>query len=286
MKIFPLQNNVNFRGATININAFSDTHGNLELADRGLQTLMKNKEDVFEKEEKGKENFLIVGGDWFISGGKTGYLTDPNKPLMKFQGEMLNKFIGKVKEKYPMTKSIFVPGNHETDGGIEIFSQAMRNIDADVIISNLDFKNSYLMQDAIDEGRVIGEKITVVQDDKDPNKKYPVLNLGVMPTNLEFYLNDHDGLELVENCRVPQKYVSSNQTQKTRELIKKRIEEFKSENPNGIVVLTCHTGVNLADEIARETDVDLAFDAHEHKDEIRYVNGTPIVALSQNFQKW
>ncbi len=285
MKIFPLQNNVNFRGATININAFSDTHGNLELADRGLQTLMKNKEDVFEKEEKGKENFLIVGGDWFISGGKTGYLTDPNKPLMKFQGEMLNKFIGKVKEKYPMTKSIFVPGNHETDGGIEIFSQAMRNIDADVIISNLDFKNSYLMQDAIDEGRVIGEKITVVQDDKDPNKKYPVLNLGVMPTNLEFYLNDHDGLELVENCRVPQKYVSSNQTQKTRELIKKRIEEFKSENPNGIVVLTCHTGVNLADEIARETDVDLAFDAHEHKDEIRYVNGTPIVALSQNFQK-
>ena len=186
MKIFPLQNNVNFRGATININAFSDTHGNLELADRGLQTLMKNKEDVFEKEEKGKENFLIVGGDWFISGGKTGYLTDPNKPVMKFKGEMLNKFIGKVKEKYPMTKSIFVPGNHETDGGIEIFSQAMRNIDADVIISNLDFKNSYLMQDAIDEGRVIGEKITVVQDDKDPNKKYPVLNLGVMPTNIEF----------------------------------------------------------------------------------------------------
>src|SRR5699024_12872244 len=168
------------------------------------------------------------------------YLTDPNKPLMKFQGEMLNKFIGKVKEKYPMTKSIFVPGNHETDGGIEIFSQAMRNIDADVIISNLDFKNSYLMQDAIDEGRVIGEKITVVQDDKDPNKKYPVLNLGVMPTNLEFYLNDHDGHELIENCRDPQKYVSSNQTQKTRELIKKRNEELKRENTNGIVIQTLH----------------------------------------------
>ncbi len=285
MKINGFKNDVNFKGATININALSDTHGNLELADRGYQTMIKHEKDVFEKEEKGKANFLIIGGDWFISGGKTGYLTDPNKPLMKFQGEMLNKFIGKIKEKYPMTKSIFVPGNHETDGGIEIFSQAIRNIDADVIITNMDFENSFLMKDAIDEGRVVAEKITVVSDDKDPEKSYPVLNLGIMPVNLEFYLNDHTGLELVENCKVPQKYVSSNQTQKTRALVKARIEEFKEENPNGIVILTCHTGVNLADNLAKETQIDLAFDAHEHKDEVRYVNGTPIVALSQNFQK-
>ena len=285
MKINSFQNNLFFKGATININALSDVHGNLELADSGYQVLMQNEKDIFVKEEKGKKNFLIIGGDWFISGGKTGYLTNPNKPLMKFQGEMLNEFIGKIKEKYPMLKSIFIPGNHETDGGIEIFSQAMRNVDADVIITNLDFENSDLMQDAIHEGKVIKEEITTVADDKNAKKEYPVLNLGVMPVNLEYYLNNHRGLELIENCRLPQKNVSSNQTRKTRELIKQRIEQFRNENPNGIVVLTCHTGVNLADELAKETKIDLIFDAHEHKDETRYINGTPIVALSQNFQK-
>lgn len=285
MQINSFSSNINFKGATINYNAMSDVHGNLELADRGYQTLMKNEKDVFEKEEKGKKNFLVIGGDWFISGGKTGYLTDPTKPLIKFQTEMLNRFIGKIKEKYPRTKSIFVPGNHETDGGVELFHQAMRNIDADVIATNLDFENSTGLYEAIREGKIVREKITTVPDDKDPEKEYPVLNLGIMPVNLEYYLNDHKGLELIENYRIPQKFVSPNQTQKTRALIKQRIEQFRDENPSGIVVLTCHTGVNLADELAKESDIDLAFDAHEHKDETRYVNGTPIIALSQNFQK-
>ena len=143
MKINSIRNNINFKSATINLNVFSDTHGNLELADRGYQTLVKNEKDVFEKEEKGKKNFLIIGGDWFISGGKTGYLTNPNKPLMEFQGEMLNKFIAKIKEKYPLTQCIFVPGNHETDGGVEIFNSAMRNINADVIISRAGASSVY-----------------------------------------------------------------------------------------------------------------------------------------------
>ena len=285
MKINSTHKNINFKSATINLNVLSDTHGNLELVDRGYQTLIQQEKDVFEKEEKGKKNFLITGGDWFISGAKTGYLTNPNKPLMEFQGEMLNKFIAKIKEKYPMTQSIFVPGNHETDGGVEIFNSAMRNINADVIISNLDFKNSTSLKKAIEEGKIIAEQITTIPDDKDPQKKYPVLNLGIMPVNLEYYLNNHNGLELIENCRFPQKNVSPNQTQKTREMIKEKITQFRKDNPNGIVILTCHTGVNLADELAKEADIDLIFDAHEHKDETRYVNKTPIVALSQNFQK-
>lgn len=81
MKIFPLQNNVNFRGATININAFSDTHGNLELADRGLQTLMKNKEDVFEKEEKGKENFFNCWGRLVYFRRQNGLFNRPEQTL-------------------------------------------------------------------------------------------------------------------------------------------------------------------------------------------------------------
>ena len=46
-----------------------------------------------------------------------------------------------------------------------------------------------------------------------------------------------------------------------------------------------HTGVKFADTLARESEVDLVFDGHEHKDPIRVVNGTPIVPLSQNFKK-
>lgn len=283
MKINSFDNFVNFKGATININALSDTHGRLERVDAGYQALMKN--DAFIKEGYGRENFLITGGDWFISGGKKGFITDPDKPLMKFQAEMFNKFVGKIREKYPRLKSIFIPGNHDLDGGVDIFEKAIRDIDADVIATNLDFRKSYKLKAAIKEGKIIDSKITFVTDDKNENQFHPVLNLGIMPVNLSYYQSDLEGMELIDNVFTAQKFVKPEQYRKTMQLTRDEIDRFKKTYPEGKVILTCHTGVGFAENCAEQGGVDLIFDGHEHKDNIRFVNGCPIVALSQNFQK-
>ena len=79
-----------FKAATLNINAFSDTYGELLNANKGLEELRKRKEDVFEPQEKGKANILAICGDWFMDGSKTGYLTNPTKQNGMFQLDVLN----------------------------------------------------------------------------------------------------------------------------------------------------------------------------------------------------
>lgn len=283
MKINPFLNQTSFKGANISITALSDTHGSLELADKGYRTIAGS--DVFEKEKRGNANFLIIGGDWFISGAKTGFMTNPNKPLMKFQAEMLNKFIGKLKEISPSLSAIFVMGNHDLDGGVDLFQETVRDIDADVVITNLDENNSPKMKDAISEGKIVKEHIKAIPDDKDPNMEHYILNLAISPVNLEYFALNHDGLELIEDCRIPQNSVSPAQFEKTKRYAIERINTFREKHPKGKVILTCHTGLNLADEIIKEADVTIAFDAHEHKDETRFVNGVPVICLSQNFDK-
>ena len=79
MKISPINSNYNFKGATININALSDVHGHIERANSAYKSMLNN--ETFEKEERGKINYLINGGDWFINGSKSGYKSDLNKVL-------------------------------------------------------------------------------------------------------------------------------------------------------------------------------------------------------------
>ncbi len=283
MQIADFLNGTNFKGATININALSDTHGHLESVDSAYQTMTKN--DTFIKENKGCKNYLIIGGDWFISGGKKGYRTNPDKPLAKFQTEMFNKFINQIKKNFPDLTTLFVPGNHEFDGGAKIFKDAVDELDADVLISNLDFNNKGILKKEIQEGKVIDSKIDSIKDDKDPNLRHYVLNLGVSPVNLEYY-NETDGeINLVENSKVCQKDFDPKNYQKTKEVILNKVKDFKQKYPDGTVILECHTGLGFADDCAKEGVFDLIFDGHEHKDEIRTVNDTPIVALSKDFKK-
>ena len=111
MQINFTQPSINFKGATINIGALSDTHGHIEKADSAFQALMKQR--AFEKEDTGKINYLITGGDWFISGDKKGYKSAPDKPLMQFQLYIYNKFVSEIKKRFPKLKTLFIPGNHE-----------------------------------------------------------------------------------------------------------------------------------------------------------------------------
>ena len=285
MQITPIKNFIPFKGATVNITALSDTHGNLPSVDVACQSLLSDKNDFFEKEEDGKINFLIIGGDWFISGAKNGFLSAPTKPLIKFQSQMLNKFLSKIREKFPETKTLFVPGNHEFDGGAKLFGETIRDIDMDVVCSNLDFENSPLFEEAIDEGKVVSSKISFVTDDKDETKEYAILNLGIAPVNLSYYQSDLDGINLIENTNTAQKMVKPEQFEQTRKIIRGKIDNFKEEYPNGVVILTCHTGVGFADLLAEDGGINIIFDGHEHKDDTKIVNGIPIIGMNQNFNK-
>ena len=290
MKISLIKNNnstnVSFNAAMLNINAFSDTHGELLYANSALEEMRSRKIDIFCKsDDKASANVIAVCGDWFIDGSRKGYITNPKKEVARFQLDILNEFIRQIKGIASNTMTLFTPGNHEFDGGVKLLDDVLANLDAEVLFSNLDISSSDGFQKSISGNKIINEKIVEIEDDKNPELKHKFLFLGISPVNMPAYQKKLDGVSLIDAIPKPQRYVTKEDYEKTLEYCKGRISKFKRENPNGHVIFMCHTGVNFADTLARESSVDLVFDGHEHKDPIRVVNGTPIVPLSQNFKK-
>ncbi len=274
-----------FKGADININCFSDTHGAVLPADNALETLRENRNDVFCKSGKGRANVTAICGDWFTNGNQKGYLTNPEKPLAMFQLDMLNGLISGIKNIAENTSAIFTPGNHEFDGGVKLLDKVLSNLDAEILMTNLDIENSAGFETSVKEHKIINQKILEVEDDKSPELKHKILFLGISPVNMSAYKKNLDGVNFIDNVNKNQKSVVMGDYSKTLEDCRRRIECFKKENPKGFAVLLSHTGVNFADNLAKNSQVDLIFDGHEHKDETRFINGVPIVSLSMNFKK-
>ena len=286
MKIQPIKyQNQSFKAATININAFSDTHGELYLADNALEEMRNRKKDIFCRNEKGKTNVLAICGDWFMDGGRKGYKANPDKPLAIFQSDIFNEFISQIKKIATNTNVLFTPGNHEFDGGVPLLDEILASLNADTLMTNLDLENSSGFKKSISNNKIINEKVLEVDDDKNPNLKHKLLFLGVIPVNLQMYQKNLNGISLTNNSTKPQALVKKEDYEETLQLCKSKIENFKENNPNGIVIVMCHTGVEFADNLAKEAPVNIIFDGHEHKDDIRRVNSTPIIPLLQNFKK-
>jgi len=283
MKIAGIKYSCPFKGAMININAFSDIHGHIERADSGYQTMLKNK--TFEENKTGKINFLIDGGDWFVACDKKGFKSSPNRTLGDFLIQMQNVFVNTIKAEYPNTKSIFIPGNHEFDGGEESFNKIASGINSKIISSNMDLRNSPTVNKLISEGKIVNYTVDFVQDDKNPKTYYPVLNIGVSPFNMKHYNEEVKGVNFINNIPAPIKAISKNRYAVTTMAIKSIIDGFKSEYPQGIVIATCHTGAGFAENLAEVSKPDIIFNAHEHKTATKFVNNTPIINLSQDFDK-
>lgn len=279
------RSNVNFKGALININALADTHGHLEELNDAFETIKENQRDIFCTEDKGRCNVFTVCGDWFIDGGRKGFETNPNRENGKFQLTMLNEFYKQIKNMAYNTKTIFTAGNHDVDGGVKLLNYIFKKIDSDVIISNLDYDNSPAIQDNINSNKVMPEKIIEVEDNKNPELKHKILFLAIAPVNMYAYQKNLEGISFIDNVDKVSKNITKSDYENTLTVCKKRITKFKEENPKGLVVVCSHTGVEFSENLARESNVDLIFDAHEHKEETRFVNSTPIVSLSQNYKK-
>ena len=102
---------------------------------------------------------------------------------------------------------------------------------------------------------------------------------------MKYYNKELSGIEFTENVFKSQITVEPEDYKETTKRIHSKITDFKKKYPNGIVILTSHTGVNFAEKIAELGGVDIIFNAHEHKRNIKELNRTPIVNLSQNFDK-
>lgn len=278
----PLQS---FKAATVNINAFSDTHGELLLANNALEEMKMRQQDIFCREGKGRANVMAICGDWFMDGGRKGYLTNPEKANAYFQLDIFNELVSEVRKIAGNTSVLFTPGNHDFDGGVKLLDDVFSQIDADVIMTNLDIEKSDGFSKSIHNNKIFNEKVVEVEDDKNPNLKHKLLFLGVAPVNLQMYQRNLDGVGLTDNVAKSQKYVERDDYTATFELCKEKIQKFKDENPNGIVIFMSHTGVGFADNLAEEAPVDIIFDGHEHKEDVRVVNAVPIIPLSQNFKK-
>lgn len=274
-----------FKGATISINVLSDTHGEIYLANSAVEEVRRLSDDLFCKEEKGSANIIAVCGDWFMDGGKKGYLSAPEKLLAMFQLDILNEFLRQIKGFAPNSKAIFTPGNHEFDGGVRLLDDILSRIDADILISNLDIKNSSGFSKSIHGNKIFNEKIIEVDDDKNPDLKHKALFLGVIPVNLKMYQRNLDGISLIDLNDKRLASVNKEDYQNTLDECKRRIDKFRQENPNGTVVFLGHVGADFSDNLAQESKVDVIFDGHEHKTKMRIVNDTPIIPLSQNFLK-
>lgn len=274
---------INFKGAKVNINAFSDTHGNVGSVNNAFEQM--KKEDVFVQEKTGVKNVLAIAGDWFTDGNRQNLVTHPDKYLAELQAEMFNGLISEVKKHTKDATVLFTPGNHEYDGGTDLADKIMSSLDSEILVSNLKIENAQGFKRCKSSGKLINEKILEITDDKNPQRIHKVLFLGVAPVNMKYYQYNSDNLGLIDNIYKSQTKVNKDEYSGTVDQLKKKITEFKKENPKGAVVVLSHTGVNLADNLAKESSVDLVFDGHEHKNIVRYVNSTPIIPLSQNFYK-
>lgn len=276
--------NISFKGANININVVSDTHGNIDKCAKFVGVFNQKKDEIALKPQRGNENVFAVCGDWFMSGGTKGYKSSPETPVGFFQLIAFNKLCHRLKSSVQGLKTVFVPGNHEFDGGDKLLGDIFEKMDSEILDTNLDLENSKAFQKVIDNGKLLNTKVLEVEDDKKDGVKHKVLLLGVSPVNLAYYSKNTTGTSFIDNKDIPQKQVTPEDYEATTQACIDEINKFKSENPNGAVVLFSHTGVNFAQNlIKRNGQIDFVFDGHEHKSTTDEDTGVPVLSLSKDF---
>ncbi len=281
--------NLSFGSAVLNINSLSDSHGSLERLDTFYQNIEANKEEVIiDDSKKGNKNVLFLVGDWFMSGATGGYRSKKDANSHYFQIEFFNAFVDKMKGLCKGLTTYFVPGNHETDGGRYEFKRVLKAIKAKILMTNLDYNNSPLLCDEINNGKIVQKNILEIEDDKDPNKVHKALFLGINPVNMEYYQRDMNGINFINQPFKSQKKLTEKDFKETLDETIQLIEEFKQENPKGIVIIGVHTGADFAQKLAERegNNISVIFNAHEHKNGFSEINGTKIIELSQNFKKY
>lgn len=280
MKIYT--NVLNFKGGILNINAFSDSHGQLSNIGDFYNTIEQNKNDLFLTNAKGTKNVVAIAGDWYMAGNVTGYLSRPKYNSQKFQLIFFNKLISELKHLSDNLTTLYSLGNHDFDAGFEEFEHCIEKMNAVIIATNIDFDNS---QKTLKK-EILKSYVIEIKDDKNPNLHHKALFLGVLPANMSYYNKELKGIKFLDNTFKPQSEISTEDIQKTLDAIKEQIKKFKKQYPNGAIILLDHFGGIFRNElISQKIPINIILGAHEHNDYEEHLGNTHCIMLSQNFKK-
>ena len=271
-----------FKGATLNINSFSDAHGQLENIGDFFNLIEENKQDLFINDTPSTKNVTAIAGDWYMAGDVKGYLSKPEYNSQKFQLIFFNKLIEEIKQFCPNVETIFSLGNHEFDAGYDEFANCIQKMNAKILATNIDFENSEKhLKDYICKSYMIE-----IPDDKKPNLKHKALFLGVAPANMPYYNKKLRKIIFLDNVFKPQAELNPQDVENTLNCVKNEIKQFKKENPKGAVILLDHFGGVFQQELLNQKlPINIILSAHEHYDFEKHVNNTHILMLYQNFKK-
>ena len=290
MRLNNLSKNVaSFKAAQVNIIGTGDNHGNLHSLPLLTETVKENKEDIFIKaEDKSTLNIFAVVGDWCINPSKKGFLTNPNLTNGEIQAKFLDKTIDYIKQvagKKARFDSIFTMGNHDLDGGDSFMYKVMNSKKRKTLVTNADLENSPGLKKVMKKNPNITTKLVYeIPDDKNPNLTHKVLFIGATIPSMKFYnpglLKDMD---FYDDVNKKDANLKKEDLQKTIEVIKKEVDDFKEENPKGVVVMLSHMGGTISNMIREEVpQINVILNGHDHKNLTSLVGKTNINSLGQN----
>lgn len=306
--------NLNFKGARVNILALSDPHGNFMKIPKVLKTIETHVADIYAKADSPSTlNSIIIGGDWFINPVKKGFITHPELSNGDVQSITLLKMIDHIrsiivkyaskisKNTYPsmpiknILEVIFASGNHDLDGGNEFLLKALKKLPMISLFTNLKTLNgddanlpSLKINNDVKEKRekLCKSVVYTIPDDKQSNLKHKVMFVSATIPSIDFYSPGQcKGFEFYDNCNRKDSDLFNNDILGTINSIKSEVEIFKKENPKGAVILISHMGGRLS-EIIRENipEINHILNGHDHKNVQSNVGKTSINSLGKDFE--
>jgi len=285
-----------FKSSRFNIAGISDTHGNVSTLPYLVKNIEEHKDEIFIKEgtvvnennkKTGVFNLFAVAGDWFINPAKRGFLSHPEYSNGDVQKEFFKETIKTVKDiaGEENFETAYTFGNHCFDGGDKYILDAVRTIPMSTIVSNVNLDKSPEFVKSLKENEnLYTSKVFEVQDNKNPNLVNKILFLGTTIPSIQFYNQGLiEGLDFINDSSKKDVKIAKNDLKETYDVLNKEVEKFKKENPNGTVVLMSHMGQRLSKFICDEVpNIDVILNAHDHKNDTCYYNGTMIVSLGKD----
>ena len=268
----PYKRPINFKAADVNILAQADQHGNIMTLPAVEQTIKYRSNKMFKNPQaKSTLNVLAFPGDFIINPSKKGYITHPEKTNGDFQVKYLNEIIGIARNAVNGNnfEALYTPGNHDYDGGDVWLMDQLSKLPMTTVMTNINLEKSPLVSKYFNENKnIVPSKVLTVQDDKNPDLEHKVLFVGATIPTFDFYAPElMEGTEYYGNGNKKDIKINEEDMETTIQSISSVVNDFKTENPRGAVVLMSHTGNRISNMIReRVPQIDIILNGHDHED--------------------
>ncbi|MCQ2739504.1 MAG: metallophosphoesterase [bacterium] len=275
-----------FKGAKAFIFALSDVHSQVGR----LPGVLKNVNNFAgelsnELAKPSTATFFAIAGDFGVNQSKKGYLTHKELTNGDFQHLALLKFIDILKCTVKNINVLFVPGNHDLDGGDERLFNLLRKTPMSTLVTNVNLEKSPTVTKAIESSNKFAKSFEyTIPDDKKPELFHKILFVGATIPSMDFYNPGIcKGLEFYDNSSQKDSNLTESKIQETINSIKEEVEKFKSNNPQGVVVLMSHMGERLSNIILKNVpEINHILNGHDHKNTQTNLEKTSINSLGKD----